>query len=50
MNIELENKLEKKAYVAPSMEILSMGSELSLLSGSAVDVNLTDTEYDDELN
>lgn len=53
MNIKIEN--EKKVYVAPFMEIVSMESETKLLSDSSndrgVDLNLTNEEYDEgELN
>lgn len=38
MNIELENKTEKKAYVAPAMEIMSMEQNINLLTGSEVEI------------
>lgn len=38
MNIELENKTEKKAYVAPAMEIMSMEQNTNLLTGSEVEI------------
>ena len=38
MNIELENKLEKKAYVAPAMEIMSMENDINLLTASEVEI------------
>ncbi len=49
MNLKIEN--EKKEYVAPSMDVLSMGSECSLLSGSdnVVDIECVN-EYNDEFN
>lgn len=54
MNIELENKIEKKVYVAPAMEIMNMESEAKLLSGSSDDgVDLDELgadDYYDELN
>ncbi len=34
MNIKIEN--EKKAYVAPAMEIMSMEQNINLLTGSEV--------------
>jgi hypothetical protein len=53
MNIKIEN--EKKVYVAPFMEIVSMESETKLLSDSSndrgIDLDLTDKEYEyGELN
>ena len=54
MNIELENKIEKKVYVAPAMEIMNMESEAKLLSGSSDgggDLKDMDADdYYDELN
>ena len=54
MNIELENKIEKKVYVAPAMEIMNMESEAKLLSGSSdddgVDLDLDADDYTFELN
>ena len=48
MNIELENKIEKKVYVAPAMEIMNMESEAKLLSGSSDGgVDLKDMDADD---
>ena len=42
---------EKKEYIAPSMDILSMSNEISLLSGSGVDVDIIDaSDYNDEFN
>ena len=38
MNIELENKTEKKAYVAPAMEIMSMENDINLLTASEVEI------------
>ncbi|MBR6853962.1 MAG: hypothetical protein IKN03_00950 [Fibrobacter sp.] len=51
MNIELENKIEKKVYVAPAMEIMNMESEAKLLSGSSDDgVDLKEMDADDYYN
>ena len=38
MNIELENKNEKKAYIVPAMEIMNMESDVNLLTGSEVEI------------
>lgn len=51
MNIKIEN--EKKVYVAPYMEIMSMESDTKLLSGSpddGVDLELDADDYTFELN
>lgn len=49
MNLKIEN--EKKEYVAPSMDVLSMGNEISLLSASDAVVDIECIEgYNDEFN
>ena len=52
MNIELENKTEKKAYVAPAMEIMNMESDVNLLTGSEVEIEDFEgvKEWYDEFN
>ena len=48
MNIKIEN--EKKAYVAPAMEIMIMESDINLLTGSEQEIEFGADEYYDEFN